>query len=219
MSPGTPPFEIRTLRGITYAELDARQRQVAARVLEGGPGALLLSELRSVITLGRRAMPANELLASPAWLEAQGIGVYEADRGGLATYHGPGQWVLFVVDRLDRLTGGDTRGVRKAVEALLAVGREVSLGYDSAAAIREGAEAGVWTPRGKVGAVGVQVHQGVLLHGLSLNGYRTSQSFQGLRPCGLDAPVGFLLKEGASEADFVELGTRLLDSAQRRFPC
>ena len=66
--------------------------------------------------------------------------------------------------------------------------------------IREGAELGVWSLRGqttgratgKIAAVGIHVEAGVLLHGLSLNVYRTPQSFVGLKPCGLDAEVDFL---------------------------
>lgn len=198
----------------TYAMLDQRQREIAERARAGGPGALLLSEVAPVITKGRRA-PATDLTLPPELLARQGIELLTVDRGGLATYHGPGQWVLFAVDRLERLTG-DRKGVRKAVHALLAIALEVGRKYDSTAAIREGAELGVWTRRGKFAAVGVHVQQGVLLHGLSVNGFRTPQSFVGLRPCGLDAPVDFLLGtkgEGDDDARFADLGEELIQAA------
>jgi lipoate-protein ligase B len=202
----------------TYAMLDQRQREVAAQVRAGGPGAILLSEVAPVITLGRRAA-VEELLLSRARLAELGVEVLPTDRGGLATYHGPGQWVLFVVDSLERLTG-DRRGVRAAVEGLLAITRDVGARYDSSAEIREGCETGAWTRAGKFGAVGIHVENGVLQHGLAVNGYATPTSFVGLRPCGLDAPVSFLLAgtaDSAREAAFQALGSHLSEAAQLKF--
>ncbi|MCM2279558.1 MAG: octanoyltransferase [Oligoflexia bacterium] len=196
----------------TYARLDALQRDLARRVREGGEGALLLSEVAPVITLGRRAGP-GEVLLSPERLEALGISVYPTDRGGLATYHGPGQWVLFAVDSLERLTG-DRRGVRQAVEGLLESALELAREFEPRAEIRSGMETGVWSPRGKLGAVGLHVEQEVVLHGLSLNGFRTPTSFVGLRPCGLDAPVDFLL---SGPEGFEALGKALVAKVLKRF--
>jgi lipoate-protein ligase B len=208
-APGT---ELRRLPW-TYAELDRRQREIAARVREGGEGALLLSEVAPVITMGRRAGD-GELRADREWLAARGISVYPTKRGGLATYHGPGQWVVFAVDSLERLTG-DRRGVRKAVEGLLVAAREVGERRLGRAEIREGCELGVWGPGGKFAAVGVHVEQGVLQHGLAINGFRTATSFVGLRPCGLDdAPVGFLLE---GEGEFDALGREIAEAVARRF--
>jgi lipoate-protein ligase B len=198
----------------TYAMLDERQREVALRVAQGGMGALLLSEVAPVITFGRRAGEAD-LLVSSEGLARIGISTYTADRGGLATYHGPGQWVLFVVDSLERLTG-DPRGVRQAVQGLLEVALEVGRTYAPEAEIHSGLETGVWTPRGKFAAVGVHVQDGIVLHGLSVNGFRTQTSFQGLRPCGLDKPVDYLLTETNDES-FEDLGRRLRESALTRF--
>jgi lipoate-protein ligase B len=195
----------------TYAMLDARQREIARRVHAGGPGAFLLSEVAPVITVGRRAAPTDLLLPRDALAHA-GVEILPTDRGGLATWHGPGQWVLFAVDSLERLTG-DRRGVRKAVEGLLETALSVGREYDSSAEIRSGAETGVWTQRGKFAAVGVHIEHGVLLHGLSVNGFRTSTSFMGLRPCGLDLPVDFLI-EGTPE-DFDALGVQILAQARK----
>lgn len=191
----------------TYAQLDQYQRQILDEVCAGNPGTLLLSEVAPVVTYGRRT-PEADLLGSLQLHSNLGITRYAADRGGLATYHGPGQWVLFPVESLQTLTG-DRRGVRKAVQLLLDAALEVGLQYDSTAHLREGAELGVWTSRGKFAAVGIHVQKGVLLHGLSLNGFKTPTSFVGLRPCGLDAPVDFLLPD-SSETAFMDLGNRLI---------
>jgi lipoate-protein ligase B len=201
----------------TYTMLDARQREIAKRVLAGGSGALLLSEVAPVITVGRRAAP-TDLLIPKELLTRAGVEVVPTDRGGLATWHGPGQWVLFAVDSLERLTG-DRRGVRKAVDALLGVALEVGKAYDSSAEIRSGAEMGVWTRKGKFAALGVHIDHGVLLHGLSINGFKTETSFMGLRPCGLDLPVDYLIHERIKDhpSEFEDFGRKILDQALNTF--
>lgn len=178
----------------TYADLDRHQKEISDRVLDGGKGALLISEVSPVITLGRRSKE-SDLLLPPSSLQAQGVEIYPTHRGGLATYHGPGQWVIFAVDRLDRLVG-DPKGVRLSVEKLLQVALEIAqeLGHSSAE-IRDGDVLGVWTSQGKLASVGVQIKKGVLLHGLCINGYATPQSFLGIRPCGLDCSIGYLFEK------------------------
>ena len=143
-----------------------------------------------MITSGRRT-PQADLLMSEAALEKLGISRVETDRGGFATYHGPGQWVLFPVDRLDRITG-DPRGVRLAVDKLFRSHKGSHWRRGVETEIRQGAELGVWSKKGKLAAVGIHVEAGILLHGLSLNVFRTPQSFVGLKPCGLEAAVDYL---------------------------
>lgn len=198
----------------TYELLDRRQREIANIVRKGTRGVLLVSEVSPVITVGRRTSP-HDLFYSPREFQKEGITLYPTDRGGLATYHGPGQWVVFPVARLEMLTG-DRRGVRKAVEGLLETAFAVGKNYRSDLEIRQGRELGVWSKRGKVASVGIHIEKGVLLHGLAVNGFRTSLSFLGLKPCGLDAPVDFLLPE-PSETEFDLLGKRLIQEILQKF--
>ncbi len=210
-----PAVEIRRHRPATpwtYELLDQRQREVAARVREGGAGALLLNEVAPVITMGRRT-PMDDIQVAPELLASMGVGLHRTDRGGMATWHGPGQWVLFAVDRLESLTG-DPRGVRKAVSGLLNVAYQLALGLgyqpdENGLRIGEDCETGVWIHQGKFAAVGVHIEQGVLLHGLAVNIHQTATSFQGLRPCGLDKPVGYLLGRDAGSTSFDEVGLNL----------
>ena len=195
-----------------YSDLDRRQREIAERVRRGGDGAILLSEVAPVITLGRRTQD-RDILGDPHFFSRMGVEIHPTDRGGLATYHGPGQWILFPVNHLQKLTG-DSRGVRKGVMALLEIACQVGRTYDSSVEIREGCELGVWTARGKFAAVGIHIEKGVLLHGLAINGFKTASSFVGLRPCGLDAPIDFLMKDG-NETDFLDLGERILQQTFR----
>jgi len=204
----------------TYERLDQRQREIADCVRAGGAGALLISEVAPVITVGRRT-PESDLQLSIEALQKLGVGLHQTDRGGMATWHGPGQWIIFAVDHLERLTG-DPRGVRKAVQKLLQLAFDIALELGVTPTthglrIGEGCEMGVWTKHGKFAAVGVHIEQGVLLHGLAINFFRTPTSFVGLRPCGLDAPVSYLISEVFDEQRFEELGKRLAELAHDRF--
>ncbi|MBY0471494.1 hypothetical protein K2X30_10035 [bacterium] len=210
----------------TYQMLDRLQREVAARVENGGTGAILLSEVAPVISVAKRTAPTDVLMSKEA-LAALGIDLVSTDRGGMATYHGPGQWVLYVVDSLERLTG-DRRGVRIAVESLLEIALGVCEKYAPRSEIKMGKELGVWTPQGKVASLGVRIVKGVLLHGIAINGFHTEKSFMGLRPCGLDEPVDYLLNEMTLKSGIVysmselserfeTLGQEILSAAQSRF--
>lgn len=206
----------------TYGLLDRAQRELQTRLIaepETTRGCVFISELAPVITLGRREC-SQDLLLPEETLRAQGVELYPTDRGGRATYHGPGQWVVFVVERLERLTG-DRRGVRRAVEGLLELGCELGRSVlGPAVHIQDGNSTGVWTSRGKLASVGVHIQQGVLLHGLAINGYRTPQSFLGLKPCGLDAQVDFLFDSThgpAAEGRFGELPAAILEGLRARF--
>jgi lipoate-protein ligase B len=86
--------------------------------------------------------------------------------------------------------------------------------------IRSGDQTGVWTPRGKLASVGVQIDRGVLLHGLAINGFKTAQSFLGIKPCGLDAEVDFLLDSARNEKasrEFEEIPSKIIQGIESRF--
>lgn len=204
----------------TYATLDHLQRERAEQIRAGGPGLILLSEVAPVITLGRRASAelGAHLLWKPEHYPARGITLLETGRGGFATYHGPGQWVLFVIDRLERLTG-DRRGVRLVVEGLLEVARTALEPWESGAQIRMGSELGVWSAGGgKLASLGIEIDRGVLLHGIAVNGYRVTPAFEGLRACGLDAQPAFAFASDAkAHQNFDILGERLAQTARKTF--
>src|SRR5690348_4847491 len=82
---------------VPYEEARELQRLVAARRQRGEvPDVLLLLEHPPVYTRGRRSQP-EELPMGASWYEAQGIEVRDTDRGGLVTYHGPGQLVAYPI--------------------------------------------------------------------------------------------------------------------------
>lgn len=191
----------------SYAALDEYQRALMGEILSGSEGKLLMSELAPVITGGRRASEIEFQLPRELYAK-NGVQIFETDRGGKLTYHGPGQWVAFPVEKLERLTG-DTKGVRKAVRGLLEASRFIGEKYRGDVKVEEGDRLGVWTSKGKLASVGVRIEKGILLHGVALNVFPTKESFFGINPCGLDAVVDFLFPKGCSEEEFLQVGEDL----------
>ncbi len=142
----------------------------------------MVLEHEPVVTLGPRTDAAADL-PDRALLAARGIDVAETDRGGRATYHGPGQLVAYPIVDLTRL-GRDLRAYVAAlqqavVETLASVGVEGSP--------REGQEfVGVWVGERKIASIGVQVSGWIASHGLALNVTRAcAEPFGLFTPCGL----------------------------------
>lgn len=165
---------------IPYAEAAEQQGELAEARLRGEvPDTLLLLEHPPVVTLGRRATLADVYL-SPAALARQGIELHRSTRGGLATYHGPGQVVGYPIVHLRSLglTVPDyVRALeRTVIQALAAIGVEAFAG---------GEHVGAWTAAGKIAAVGVALHHGVTQHGFAVNLQPNLDHFRLINPCGI----------------------------------
>jgi lipoate-protein ligase B len=174
--------EARWLGRVSYAEALALQEE-AREALRGGVGSeqLLLLEHPPVYTLGRNARPAD-VLASPEWLAARGISIFETDRGGQVTYHGPGQLVGYPILDLNP----DRRDIRRYVRDLQEVLVRTLSGFGIRAQPGEGAEAiGVWVDGAKIASIGVHVRRWITTHGFALNVTTDLDSFAGIVACGL----------------------------------
>jgi len=181
---------VRRLGRRSYADALALQERAAAAVRRGGADELLYVEHAPVITLGRGAAP-DQLLASAAELAAAGITLVETDRGGGATFHGPGQLVGYPIVDLHR-RGIGVRAYLGALEgALIAVLRRAQVD----AFVRPGLT-GAWTRQGKIAAIGVAVRRGITRHGFALNVYNDLSGFHRIVPCGLHQPVTSLQELG-----------------------
>lgn len=195
----------------TYAELDQHQQILKDKVARGFPPRVLLSEVEPVVTLGRR-----EQFLGPK--PPSSLPVYIANRGGYETYHGPGQWVLFVIAKMETWTGSRT-AVRSAIHELLKVGFEAASHYRSDIELKID-PAGLWVPEGKLASVGIAVRDGVIQHGLALNVFTptgSSTRFGGISPCGLATQPAYLFSS-PSEIEFQEVGYRLVKHALDRQP-
>lgn len=210
---------------VPYEEALAAQKQLeAARQRDEIGDVLLLLEHSPVYTRGRRSS-AEELPMGAQWYEAQGIEVLDTDRGGLVTYHGPGQLVAYPV--LSLAPYGDdvhayVRGLEQVMIGALA-------GHGVAAQIIKGLT-GVWTegeppPGGgarKIGSIGVHVSRGVTTHGLAVNVSNDLQPFEWIVPCGIEGvAMTSLTRELGSEQSvdaFADTVTRHFGEVFERIP-
>ncbi len=179
---------IETIRLSGLQSYDAvYQMQVERRtaVEEGrATNALFLLEHAPVITLGRNFQTQN-LLRSESELSRLGINVCRVDRGGDATYHGPGQAVAYPILNLNywSLT---IKEYLRALEAVLIA----QLGEYGLRAERIPGYTGVWVNGAKVAAIGIGVHNWVTFHGIAINVDPDMTHFQYIIPCGIaDKPV------------------------------
>ena len=158
---------------------DLQLRLHALRSQGAIPDTILSVEHDPVFTIGRRGSRTN-LLVGKDTLEREGIAVYEVERGGDITYHGPGQVVLYpIVDLRDhgKDIAGYVRGLEQAVIGVLA-----RLGVE---ADRRPGLPGVWVKERKIAAIGVHVRKWVTLHGLALNVRANREHFAMINPCGM----------------------------------
>jgi lipoyl(octanoyl) transferase len=159
---------------------------------------LLLLEHPPVITLGRNAKAAN-VVASPEFLAERGIEVFEINRGGDVTFHGPGQLVGYPICDLRELPPSDSgkkigavEFVRRMEEVLIRACADFDIGVERIPGLT-----GVWTrEQKKVAAIGVHISRGVTSHGFALNVTTDVEQFKVIVPCGIaDKPVTSMEQE------------------------
>src|SRR5438105_9385127 len=188
-----------------------QQRLVELRK-EGRIGdVLLLLEHTPVITLGRNAKSKN-ILASPELLAQRGVEVFECNRGGDVTYHGPGQLVGYPIFDLRGFSGSDGKHktlypvefMRKLEEVIIRTCAEYGVVTQRVKGLT-----GVWTrpiagvtaskEPAKLCAMGIHISRGVTSHGFALNVTTDLKGFESIVPCGIsDKPVTSLNQEMAA---------------------
>ena len=158
----------------------------------GGTDVCLALEHPPTITLGRRGTSAD-LLATVIELTRRGLSCHATERGGGATYHAPGQLVLYPIVDL-RARGIAIRTFVWLLEGIMLEIAEAA----GVAAHRDPRGHGIWTERGKLGAVGIRVRESISMHGLALNISPDLSGYALIAPCGVRGlPITSLQVEGA----------------------
>jgi lipoate-protein ligase B len=166
---------------LAYTQALTLMRGLVELKKDGGqPQILMLLEHEPVLTMGRRSQD-SEILASRECLKAQGISVHRIERGGLITYHGPGQLVAYPIFDLKQMH----LGVSELVSSLEAAVINTLADFDIRANRIEGLR-GVWVGREKIASVGIAVRRGISFHGLALNYDPDFSHFEMINPCGLE---------------------------------
>jgi len=215
---------------IDYATgLNLQRKLVDLRKEDKIGDVLLLLEHRPVITLGRNAKAQN-VVASPELLKQRGVELFECDRGGDVTFHGPGQIVGYPIFDLrgfanpvsNRKTLGAVDFVRRLEDVLMRTCADFAI-----ATKRVQGLTGVWTqpacvgadplvrpagtdesvrpytsPEAKLAAIGVHISRFVTSHGFALNVNPDLSYFNLIVPCGITTkPVTSMQKELGNQLD------------------
>ncbi len=170
---------------VAYEEALELQRHIARDRISGAlpQDVLLLVEHPPVVTLGR-ASKGKHLIASPEFLRSKGVELFEVERGGDVTFHGPGQLVGYPIVDLKRHRLDLHWYLRKIEEALI----NTLADYDIVAE-RNPSFTGVWTKGKKIASIGVHARDWVTWHGFALNVTTDLSYFDLMVPCGIDGVV------------------------------
>jgi lipoyl(octanoyl) transferase len=195
-------LSVRWLGRVTFSDALALQEEIVARKSADAtaPDELLLLEHEPVYTIGRT--PDQSSLRDPAGLPYP---VVQTNRGGQATYHGPGQLVGYPILDL-RVRGQDLhRYLRSLEEVLIAL-----LGDYGIAAGRSAGQTGVWIGPRKIASIGVGVRRWISMHGFALNVGSDLAAFSAITPCGIaGVEMTSLSRECGREITVREVADRL----------
>lgn len=181
-SPAARELWVARLGRMGYVEALELQRAVARDRITGQipQDVLLLVEHPPVVTLGRSSKQKN-MISSPDFLAAKGVELFEVERGGDVTFHGPGQLVGYPIIDLKRHKQDLHWFLRSVEEAIIRtlsryrIPGERNTGYT-----------GVWTKGRKIASIGVHARDWVTWHGFALNVTTNLSYFDLIVPCGID---------------------------------
>ena len=164
-----------------YEEALEYQREVARQRISGEipEDVLLLVEHPPVVTLGRSSKQKN-LISSPEFLASRGVELFEVERGGDVTFHGPGQLVGYPVFDLKRHKQDLHWYLRSVEEAIIRTLSEYGIPAE-----RSTGYTGVWTRNRKIASIGVHARDWVTWHGFALNVTTDLSYFDLIVPCGI----------------------------------
>ncbi|MBU4149141.1 MAG: lipoyl(octanoyl) transferase LipB, partial [Candidatus Omnitrophica bacterium] len=168
--------------GITdFSDAYSLQKEIAERVYRGeSENTIIITEHRPVITIGRKGSRKN-IFRSHEFLSSRGISVFDIDRGGDVTYHGPGQIVAYPIVRLEN----GARDIHRFLRFLEEVGENLMAMYGLASQKIPGLT-GIWIGDKKIGSIGIGVKKWVTYHGMALNINIDLEPFSFIRPCGIE---------------------------------
>jgi lipoate-protein ligase B len=164
---------------VEYGKAYQLQRRLnRQRLMEEIPDVLLLLEHPPTITIGKSGSIENVLVSKEA-LSREGVSLFFTDRGGNATYHGPGQIVGYPIINLKQRGKDIRKFVYDIEEVILRTMRDFSI-----EAGRDETHPGVWVNGQELAAVGLAVRRWVSMHGFAVNVNTNLKHFFLINPCG-----------------------------------
>lgn len=198
---------------IDYKEAwDLQKETFELRVKNEIPDVLYLLEHPNTYTFGKTADHKN-LIGSEEYLASNKISVYDIDRGGDITYHGPGQIVGYPIIDLNCWKKDTHKYLRALEESIIVTCADYGI-----SAGREPKYTGVWVDDRKIAAIGIKVSRWVTMHGFAFNVNTNLSFFSGIIPCGIiDKDVTSIGRESGKEADINEVKTKLVSNFAETF--
>ncbi|MHC1724919.1 MAG: lipoyl(octanoyl) transferase LipB [Syntrophobacteraceae bacterium] len=189
---------------VDYLDAWTLQKELAQAVAAGEPNILLLLEHPPTYTLGARGGEANMRVPRET-LELGGAAVYNVDRGGDITFHGPGQLVGYPILNLKKLGLGIRQYLRSIEEVII----QTLASYQVVSGRSEGFT-GVWTEDEKIAAIGIKITaKRITQHGFALNVNTELTYFRQIVPCGItDRGVTSLSNILGREVPLAEIAAR-----------
>ena len=164
-------FDIEWHWSVSYLDTLERQEYLRNRVHNGGSEAIILAEHPPTITLGKRG---GTIFTVP-----DGTSVQQIHRGGLSTWHGPGQLAFYPIVQLSRYKIG-VRTLACTLETAT-ISTLQQLGIDGK---RKSGSPGIWVHDRKIAALGLDVKKGINIHGVALNIHNDLTCFDCIEACG-----------------------------------
>jgi lipoyl(octanoyl) transferase len=198
---------------IPYAEAWAFQQNIFNRRKEGKiRDSFIMLEHPHTYTLGKVAK-REHLLLSNEELADKHISVFDIDRGGDITYHGPGQIVGYPIINLADWQKDSHKYLRTLEEIIIDTLKD----YDVDSGRIEGLT-GVWVGNRKIAAIGIKISSWITMHGFALNINTELDLFTGIIPCGItDKEVTSLQKETGRTIELLEVKENLLEKFMAHF--
>lgn len=196
---------------LEYGEAFLRQKALVEERIAGSTSDLLiLVEHPPVVTIGRSGSLVEDLRISKKALAQKGAALYQVDRGGMATFHGPGQLVAYPIVELQ------TKDLHSFLQTLQKTLASVVRNYGLNPEFRNGTP-GLWVRSAKVASIGVAVRKWVTYHGVALNVNTNPQWFNWIVPCGhpnekitsMERELGYSLDLAQVKALFIKAFTNL----------
>ncbi|PJA99050.1 MAG: lipoyl(octanoyl) transferase [Ignavibacteriales bacterium CG_4_9_14_3_um_filter_30_11] len=198
---------------IDYKEAWELQKEVLdARHQNKIEDTLFLLEHNNTYTLGKIADKKN-LICSEEFLRNNNISVYDIDRGGDITYHGPGQIVGYPIINLNNWKNDTHKYLRALEEVLVLTCAQYGLKAE-----RNCKYTGVWIGNRKIAAIGIKVKRWITMHGFAFNVNPDLALFNGIIPCGInDKEVTSLNKELSNKTNISEVKENILSNFKKVF--
>jgi lipoyl(octanoyl) transferase len=178
---------------------------------------LLVCEHPHVYTFGKSANQEN-LLLSEAELKNKEISVYDIERGGDITYHGPGQLVVYPIFDLEQLNIGVKKFVFNIEQSIINVLQNYGISCE-----RIDDRIGIWLDKGKsnerkIAAIGIKCSRHISMHGLALNVNTDLSLFNNIIPCGIvDKGVTSIKNELGREISMVDIKNEMIREFSANF--